>query len=229
MIYCDNCQCDSHIDHTLHIIQFPSPALFLTPMAPFTCSQGVRPRPVYVASPTKGQKISAQQKAKGVKGREKAHSKSTAAAEASESQRDAYSTMQCPLPSPPKHSSKVPRKTTRKWPLFNPSSGNEHEGHTAPSEDVKMNPKSYSGAEDVTSSTPEHSTSDDVASEAASSLEAEQGKKHSSKMTVDNLRDQLMAEEEDRAMGDNSEAPVAGSKKRCHQGIDDSVGSSHPE
>jgi len=198
-------------------------------MAPFTCSQGVCPCPVHVASPTEGQKISAQQKAKGVKGWEKACSKSTAAAEASESQRDAYSTTQRPLPSPPKHSSKVPRKTARKWPLSNPLSGNEHKGYTAPSEDIEMNPKSYSGAEDITSSAPEHSTSDDVASEAASNLEAEQGEKHSSKMTVDDLGDQLMAEEEDRAMGDNSEAPAAGSKKRCHQGIDDSVGSSHPE
>src|SRR6266850_349792 len=228
-MYYDDCQCDGHIDHTLHIIQFPSPALFLTPMAPFTCSQGVRPCPVHVALPTEGQKISAQQKAKGVKGREKARSKSTAAAKASESQRDAYSTTQCPLPSPPKHSSKVPRKTARKWPLSNLSSGNEHEGYTAPSKDVKMNPKSYSGAEDIMSSAPEHSTSDDVASKAASGLEAEQGEKHSSKMTVNDLGDQLMAEEEDRAMGDNSEAPVAGSKKWCHQGIDDSVGSSHPE
>src|SRR6266850_1090373 len=228
-MYCDNCQCDSHIDHTLHIIQFPSPALFLTPMAPFTHSQGVHPHPVHVASPTKGQKISAQQKAKGVKGWEKAHSKSTAAAEASESQRDAYSTTQRPLLSPPKHSSKVPRKTAQKWPLSNPSSGNENEGHTAPSEDVEMNPKSYSGAEDITKSAPEHSTFDEGASEVESSLEVEQGEKHSSKRTVDKLRDELMAEEEDRAMGDNSEAPVAGSKKRCHQGIDDSVGSSHPE
>jgi len=185
-------------------------------MAPFMRSQGVRPRPVHIASSTEGQKISAQQKAKGVKGREKARSKSTAAAKALESQRDAYSTTQRPLPSPPKHSSKVLRKTARKWPLSNPLSGNEHEGYTAPSKDVEMNPKSYLGAEDVTSSAPEHSTSDDVASEAASSLEAKQGEKHSSKMTVDDLGDQLMAEEEDRAMGDNSEAPVAGSKKRCH-------------
>src|SRR6266850_1602676 len=228
-MYCDDCQCDGHIDHTLHIIQFPSSALFLTPMAPFTHSQGVHPRPVHVASLTEGQKISAQQKAKGVKGREKAHSKSTAAAKASESQRDVYSMMQRPLLSPPKHSLKVPRKTTRKWPLSNPLSGNEHEGYTVPSEDIKMNPKSYSGAEDITSSTPEHSTSDDVASKAASGLEAEQGEKHSSKMTVNDLGDQLMAEEEDQATGDNSEAPAAGSKKRCHQGIDDSVGSSHPE
>jgi len=177
---------------------------------------GVHPRPVHVASPTEGQKISAQQKAERVKGQEKACSKSTAAAEASESQRDVYSMMQRPLLSPPKHSLKVPRKTTRKQPLSNPSSGNEHEGHTAPSKDIEMNPKFYSGTEDIMSSALEHSTSDDVASEAASGLKAEQGEKHSSKMTVDNLGDQLMAEKEDRAMGDNSEAPAAGSKKRCH-------------
>jgi hypothetical protein len=60
-----------------------------------------------------------------------------------------------------------------------------------------MNLKSYLGTEHITSSAPEHFTSNNIANEAATNLKVKQGKRHSFKMTVDNLRDQLIAEEED--------------------------------
>lgn len=202
-------------------------------MSTQTRREGLRTRPpVESLPPTKTKKqIAAEKKAERLeKERAKQDGLKRIAAVENETAREHASTnTPRPPPPPPKKTSKAASKTRGQKRTSRsesePSSDGDKDSHATPSEDVDMDQISEADGGTVAEAPPT-TTRDDSGSEAVSDLGATQKKKKQSKkslrLTVNELRGQLMAVDAGTTP-DNLETPLAGRGKRNHQSIDGSV------
>lgn len=200
---------------------------------------GLRSRQIVEpAPPAKSRKqVAAEKKAeKEAKERKKNEGlKKIATVENAKAQEQEASTKTpCPALLPPKKTSK---KISQKRALsLDPSSDVADHGHAALSEDIETNQGHHSETDDVAtalvSDVPtEPPTCGDSAGEAVTDLEATQKRKQkkvSLRVTVNELRNQMMAvdsENNEASLSDNSnqETPTVARVKRGHQSIDISV------